>query len=509
MSDIKEKIATLGIAIDSASDKKDETELRKAISLLNEFNESTENELDKATKYYFKANAWSALRQINIENNPDKTWLWESEELEEEIFNLRQSSNAILKLEGDKSDLRFRVSTNLANTLNHIGRFAEAIELWSNVLVKYPNFSMAHGNKGYGFNWYSRALYDDGHKIIFLWKAREHLQKALELKPEDHAIIGLTKTLQEINKVTDWSKFNYSFRKESLGRSRKEKAYRGWLLNNRLFLNPLNDIGELEISSNDILTFPSVLLPIDECGAEPPIYYGIYNQLKQDFVSARYILFEGLKESEENKTHFSDKKVKLYNTLDYRTYRLWVEKVKMSYLSAYAIFDKIAYLVNIYFKLGVSEKRVNFRTLWYEQCNPKKGLRKLFQKSNNWPLRGLFWLSKDLFYTEKSKFMQSLEPDAQELNVIRQHIAHKYLTVHDEILGIADNHRTLNPELLSYPVRADELKRKSLILFKLVRNALIYVSLGAHWHETYNKESPSNGLIGSLLLTELSDNERL
>ena len=176
----------------------------------------------------------------------------------------------------------------------------------------------------------------------------------------------------------------------------------------------------------------------------------------------------------------------------------------MSYLSSFSIFDKIAYLINAYYKLGIPNNRVNFRTIWFVNANPKKGISPIIKNSKNWPLLGLFWLSKDLYYAEVSDFMLALEPDAQEISAIRNHIAHKYLTVHYDDLWEAQKQRELNDCFLSYPVGDKELKRKTLKLLKLVRNALIYVSLCAHWNEKEAKKY-KEGLIAPISLFTIDD----
>ena len=177
----------------------------------------------------------------------------------------------------------------------------------------------------------------------------------------------------------------------------------------------------------------------------------------------------------------------------------------MSYLSSFSIFDKIAYLINIYFKLGIPNNRVNFRTIWYIKSDPKKGLKPELKDSKNWPLLGLYWLSKDLYYGESSDSMMALEPDAQEINIIRNHIAHKYLTVHHDDIWEVKQHRNLNDDLLSYPVGDKELKRKALKLLKLVRNSLVYVSLSVHWNEE-SKPRDNRGIILPSYLQEMNDN---
>jgi len=69
-----------------------------------------------------------------------------------------------------------------------------------------------------------------------------------------------------------------------VGKSKKERAYRLWCLNNTLFLNPLNDIGPHRIAAQDILHLPPFVMSL----GEPPALFGLFNQLKQEFVTARW-----------------------------------------------------------------------------------------------------------------------------------------------------------------------------------------------------------------------------
>lgn len=331
--------------------------------------------------------------------------------------------------------------------------------------------------------------------------------RAQDKTPEDHAIDGFADALQSINKLADWDSFSYEYPEESLGKSNQEKEYRQWALDNRLFLNPLNDLGARSIAANDVLFFPSFVIPRShglERKGRPPEVYGMYNQLKQEYVSTRLLLYESLKESTE-KLHFSDKRVKLVDTLDYRLHRLWIEKMKMAFLSAYAILDKIAYLINLHWDLQIPQHKINFRTIWYKSGNRKAGLRDEFTILDNWPLRGLFWLSKDIFHELDD--VTPIDPVARQLHHIRTHIAHKYLTVHD-IMWDAGNYIGEHGHDVSYPINQDELKTYGLKLLKLVRNALIYVSLGAHFQEAYLGEPLDDGLVGSLLLRDIPDEFR-
>lgn len=378
--------------------------------------------------------------------------------------------------------------------------------MWDDVTDSFNNFAMAMGNRGHCLSWYARYLYDPGHQNIFLNESYHQIKKALDIGVEEHASDGMNDWLRHLSSIADWDKFDFVPNEESRGESKAEREYRSWCIEKRLFLNPLSDIWKKDIVANDVLTFPSVFLSAKESSPLVPEVYGIYNQLKQEYISARYIMFEAIEESGNN-LHFSDKRVKLYDMLDYRIYRLWIEKLKMAFLAAYAIFDKVAYLVNEYWKLSINIERIKFNTVWYKSTDSKRKLNEKFSSSQNWPLRGLFWVSKDLFYKKSENHL--IEPDARQLNHIRNHIAHKYLRVYDEWLVDARKSRENDGHHVSYSIGHEEFILQSIRLLKLVRSALIYLSLAAHAEESKSMESISKDLIGEMELHEINDSHRL
>jgi hypothetical protein len=121
-------------------------------------------------------------------------------------------------------------------------------------------------------------------------------------------------------------------------------------------------------------------------------YHSFYNQMKQEFCSARYLFYESI--SNRN-VHFSDKGNIIIDTLDYSTYSLNVEKIKIAFKLFYSILDKIAYLINSYFQLEHKSYNISFRKVWLD----KNKLNSKIEDKQNWGLRGLFWLCKD--FSEK------------------------------------------------------------------------------------------------------------
>jgi len=200
--------------------------------------------------------------------------------------------------------------------------------------------------------------------------------------------------------------------------------------------------------------------------------------LKQEFVSARWFYFEGIN---AEASHFSDHQVLLYNTLDYPALGIGVEKVKTAFRMSYSLLDKIAYFLNHYLKLAIPEKKISFRTLWREKDSGP--VRAQFESSENWPFRGLYWLSKDMF---EKDFNDVTEPDARALHELRNHLEHKYVKVHSMSVPIRQPDRSANDlffDNFAHSISRHDLERRTQRLLKLTRSALIYLSLGMHREE--------------------------
>ena len=211
-----------------------------------------------------------------------------------------------------------------------------------------------------------------------------------------------------------------------------------------------------------------------------PVHFGFFSHLKQEYVSARLLLYSGLTDS---RPHFSDRHTFLFNTLDYPVYALANEKVKTAFRTAYSILDKIGFFLNDYFALGIPENKISFRGLWFD--DPRKGrnpnLRAVFKDRRNPPLRGLFWLSRDL-YEDSDWFRDALQDDARQLREIRNHLEHKYLKVHQSFSKSLIGTPIFDDHLCSSIDRA-RFEEMTSGLFKMVRCALIYLCLAVQIEE--------------------------
>lgn len=443
--------------------------------------------------HYFRANAFENKLH---EAGEARTWAWEIPFLEKVILELRQAvrDECFPSLDPFR---RCQILTNLGSKLNSIGRPVEALALWDAAIALNPRFAMAFGNRGLGLRSYADSLYDSGHADLLLAAAHDSLiaasaEDAVFDSPQNlaHAPLFAEMAADLASRIDIEGAREDLSRDFSLGRSRAERTYRGWALQNRLFLNPLNDLGPWAIAAHDVLHLPSLTTAIDESGPGPPAAFGFYNQLKQEYVSARWLCFEGL---HEERAHFSDRGTHLYDTLGIPAYSLAVEKTKIALRMTYSLLDKVAFFINDYFKVGLPEKAVSFRSVWHERKGDPKPLAAVFRDRKNWPLRGLFWLARDIY---EPAFQDVAEPEAQRLADLRNHLEHKYCQVHEDLgIGYSRFAGRGDGAKLALTIGRDALEAKTLHILQKARAALIYLSLAVHREEGVRNSGRDGGLV--------------
>jgi hypothetical protein len=461
----------LGIEIDSAMEKNNVSALTTLIEKCDSMLGSEDPRLRPIILFY-KANIYSSLAALKS-HDPEYSWSWQQSEKVLEILNLRR---AISDSEFSSLDplLQCKVFTNLGNSLNQFGRFIEAIKAWNSALNLKPNFAMALGNKGVGLTHYARALYDYGHAGIMVAHAVDELKGAISkgalwdsgLHPEVEDYFRENHLSAENHLERIEYKYDFDLNQWPVGDSKIETEYRTWCLDNNLFLSPLNDVTKLSVSARDVLHLPSHTYKSDE-EARFPNYFNI---MKQEYITARFMLFESLDNYTE---HTSDKDVLLMNGFDGAQFGYRAEQLKIAFRLAYSIFDKVALFLNEYYGVGLKISAVSFRKIWGQRKNKKFEINSCFQGSQNWPLRGLYYLSKDLFDDD---FDDVALPEAKELAGLRNRIEHRYLSLQDYAASVN------NTDMHSY-ISIDEFQLKTLRIMSMAREALVYLSLAMHREE--------------------------
>jgi len=188
------------------------------------------------------------------------------------------------------------------------------------------------------------------------------------------------------------------------------------------------------------------------------------------------------------------------DTLDYADYSLSLEKTKIAFRMCYSLFDKISYLLNLYLKIGHDQNSVNFRTIWYVKGDKKRGLKKELSITKNWPLRGLFWLSKDL---DEKGFDSPIEPESKEIATIRNYLEHKSF----KIVDILDPSWTIGSE--TYEIGRSRFYEKTLKILKLSRSALMYLSFLIYTEERERGKSRGDQFVMPIEFIKINDRDKI
>lgn len=248
-----------------------------------------QNSAFAAYVWYFRSNIQAALQSIH----DPRSWEWRQPYREGQILYLRRAIDhpTFVRLPPPS---QASILTNLANSLNSLGRGVEAIELYDAALEFVPAFAMALGNRGIAMHDLLPAVPDAGHARLIAAHAHARLIAAMEptaiWEGGDPSAAGhFAKTAAQIASKTDAIKIAAENPLDafSLGRSKEERQYRRWSLNHNLFLNPLQMIGPFPIAATDRMNLPSHVAPI----GDPPEFIAWFNQMKQEFVGARWFLY--------------------------------------------------------------------------------------------------------------------------------------------------------------------------------------------------------------------------
>jgi hypothetical protein len=428
-------------------------------------------------------------------------WQWEQPTLAREMYYLRRAISHPDFVKASKV-IRCQCLNNLGNRLRAAGRFVEALEYWRRTLELQPDFGMALCNRTMVYASYSQLLEHPEDQVLFLLKAHQEACAALAptakyTSEHDEGTRKVTQNLREwLESVLDLKGIAASgvdpFEGEDSAATEEEHAYRQWCLVNCLYLNPLNDLGPYGVAAIDSVSLGTHLVPVDA----PHMFESFFDQMKQEYVSARWLLFQGLN---MRTPHFSDRDVLVGATEPRPSLSFAVEQVKVAYRVCYSLFDKIAFFVNAYMKLDLPLKRVSFRTIWRDGEN--RPLRVPFNSSSNGAFCALYWLSKDFFENANDEVA---EPEARALSDLRNHLEHKYLRV-------TEAEPTIGPSGdLAFMVSRERFGKKAVHLLKLARSALAYLVVGVRLEEQSRKPDRAGLPIEELPATSpLPDAEKM
>ncbi|WP_198421118.1 LA2681 family HEPN domain-containing protein [Vibrio parahaemolyticus] len=358
----------------------------------------------------------------------------------------------LLASKPETDSLKSMICTNLANHLSSQGRAFCCIELYDEA-IRLDNNPVAYVAKARNELFVAGSLCDLSHSQYHYYTAAK-LLKQLEpykdqLEPEQRPPIEQGGMLHDFN---EWFQGNFSFDyfdsfktfKEEF-ESEEQAEYLKWCGENRLFLNDLNDVCKDEIVYQDVLALSSFVSDINPIiiESEKLAYHVNYDEIKNDYCYARYLMHQAYMIEDEEKHYFNNtyKHVDGYcGNLD----NLKVSHLKSSFQTLYSLFDKIAYFLHRFFDLNDISKDNKiyidklFRKLNGNKWKPNDKL----EDGRNFFINALFFILQDLRDVEGHESVSKwVDPDTKAFSEIRNAIEHRSLVIVDgEIYDLSVNY---------------------------------------------------------------------
>lgn len=495
-SPIDNSVSQLATSFDKHFEAKDINSILQTMNKAQSLSIKEMNECSQAQLYYSIATSYSDLLSLGHKSSSADCV---EESIGNQLFFFRKSINIIENYSPSRSEKPYisgiarQLYTNYGNLLHTVGRPIEALQFYQKALIYDSKFAMAQGNMGITYYHYAETVSDSSHQELLLYFSYHYLKKALSNKKAlpNYAKVGFKKYFLRFS-----NEFKESFlekelelKEYSLG-NKQEQEYRKWCLSNRFFLNPMNDLPFAEsFIAADVNHLPNIINKVSD-GLDYKLH-GMFNQIKQEFIAARFLFYEG--QQVGNSIHFADKDTHLLNSPDYPVYSIRVEKIKLSFRSLFSLFDKIAFFINEYFELGIPERRVYFKCLWNEE--KAKAL-----VSSNRIFKGIYWISKEFHLRRFNKF---INPQAKRINEIRNSLEHKYTKV-VQYDNINSEHDSL-ADYLTY----EELIAMTSYLMRIVREAILYLSLSININEQQLHSEKKDKFIPPIILWPYDDEWKL
>lgn len=485
----------VALTVDKYVQEKNFVELERYIDSLRNSLHKCEESM-KFALYYYIATGYSELSKEYGRKNV----LNQSKCFRELSFSYYRSSIAALRenqvVEGEYvGPQRVMILTNYAMALFDCGRAIEAIRVLRTAIKSNPRFAMAQANYGGCLSFYAYLCNTKFDQNILYHHAILSIKKALVLN-DPNMYSEAREYFQKISNTYNEKDFNYRInnkinqREANLGRSKEERSYRVWCLQNHLFLTPLNDLLEIDYAfAEDSLTISQCT---DTNTKEPPKWFAMINQLKQEFVYLRYLYYESLKTRKS--PHFADKRVFLtcadYN---YANYSVRLEQLKHAFKNIFSIFDQVAFVVNLYWKLGLKDNEASA----YNVFKKNKRLDELTK--DNWGLQALYWSYREFC----EKYNDSSKPYEADLKILRNALEHKFV----KVVLLCQNNEPLFQENNFYYIQETTLREYTLRLLELTREWIIELVYAINIEE--KKKNSISGERVELYVQDFPENWKL
>jgi hypothetical protein len=396
--------------------------------------------------YYNAANGYDALYKLK-----EKAGKADSPPNDTDLRNAKRYYREAIRLI-KPSDYEFlsRAEINYASCLSKFGRCFDAIDHYQKAYQIDNRNGMSAGNLGIELEHAARMMGSYFHQYIEL--AYQYIKQSLS--PDMHLNDGTPSAKENfLIRLNYLEKFIQAHDPSELGKlislSNIDDEYILFCLDNELFLNAWAGDRSLLPAITDDLVFGNITTDIDDHYLVPELLR-ILNEIKESYATARYIFF--LSERDTEGLNQTSKLTTYFDVYDYSIHGLYAGFCKAAYSRAFDILDKVARLINIYFKIG--KRNDSFWNLFaVKQSQGQEQIIRFIARPEicqfkNFSLFALSDLCIDYFESE--------HVDLKTINHRRNMITHDFLNVkeykseeeQDNIISIYELYRQTKEVLL-------------------------------------------------------------
>ncbi len=338
------------ILIDSGNDTGKPRLVREGIELLETALKGDQKKISRASLLYNIGNGYSALYKLRrqkgvrvIAPNDD---------------DLRMAKKAYREALAETKDappsLRSQILVNYGNCLSALGRSIEAVQAYQSALDIEPKNGMAAGNLGIQLERVARITGRYTHHYIMA--AQEALKTACG--HEMHLSYGgidaaprFDQTLHRLQRLIDVHEDRLQpLEKIAPPQNRTARSrYTQFCLKHRLFLNAWVGDQSVTPARSDEIAFGPITTSLDDDQTVPELLR-IFNEIKEAYTTARYLFYLS-----ESSSRCLDDISDITNYFDAEfedLHGLYIGLCKSAYMRSFDVLDKVARIVNVYFKIG-------------------------------------------------------------------------------------------------------------------------------------------------------------
>lgn len=372
-------------------------------------------------------------------------------------------SEAVANLQNSEPTFASQVLINYGNCLSQFGRFIDAIEYYELAMKIDPTNGMAAGNLGIELE---RATYImDKYRHEYMALAHDFLKRALG--PKMHLRYGSLQAVESFRvHLERLEHFISSHKKPVLPpkpaktqiSNKIQKEYINFCITNGLFLNAWAGDKELSPGIIDDISFGGITAPAKDSHFVPELLKTL-NEIKEAYSTARYLYF--LSQGKSDILEDVSQSTVYFNNIDFSINGIYTGLCKTAYSRAFDVLDKVARIINIYFRIG--DQRSTFWNIFAEKQSQGETheirfiARKSICDTKNSSMYALSDLCIDYF--------ENAKVDLKTIDSRRNRITHDYLNV-KLYTAKEDNKENV--------IGLDELKQQTKDVLRLAKYAVLY-----------------------------------